>query len=145
MSGKNPYSPEAWAELLDEVGPDADNLTQEQVQQELRAAGVDAASVLRRVKSTIQRHVDREVLGQAAQKREEILASKPRLLDLARKNRAALLDAIRDLISPQTAQVYANRLEQAATDADLKSLLEDLEQAKALGNDVKDGHGEAEI
>jgi hypothetical protein len=65
------------------------------------------------------------------------------LLDPVKKTRDALLDAIRGLGNPGLAQVYMNRMEQAATDQDLQSLLEDLEQAKALENDTEGGHGKA--
>lgn len=144
MSGNNPYSPETWAKFLDLVGPDADSLPREDVQQELRASGVDTDAVLNRVKNTIQRHADREALRQAAAKREELLRSKPGMLDPVKKTRDVLLEGIRGLGNPGLAQVYMNRMEQAATDEDLQSLLEDLEQAKALGNPPEDGHGEAE-
>lgn len=143
MKDKNPYSPETWAEFLDLIGPDADGLTRDEVQQELRASGIDAAAVLGRVRNTIQRHTDRETLGQAGQKREKLLRSKPSVFDPVKKTRDALLDAIRGLGNPGLAQVYMNRMEQAATDEDLQSLLEDLEQAKALGNDPEGGDGEA--
>lgn len=144
MSDKPPYSPAAWEKFLEMVGPDTDSLTRDEVQKELRASGIDPTSVLNRVKNTIQRHADREALKQAAKKREEILRSNPGTLDPIKMTRDALLDAIRGLGNPGLAQVYMNRMEQAATDEDLQSLLVDLEQAKALGNIPEDGHGETQ-
>ena len=143
MNDKPPYSPETWNKFLDLIGPDTDELTREEVQKQLRASGVDTAAILSRVRNTIQRHADRESLAQAAQKRDQLLRSQPSVLDSVKKTRDALLDAIRSLGNPGLAQVYMNRMEQAATDEDLQSLLEDLEQAKAVGNDPEDGHGEA--
>ncbi len=145
MNDKNPYSPETWAKLLDLVEPDVDSLTQEEVQQELRSLGIDAAAILSRVRDTIQRHADRETLSQAAQRREILLRSKPSVFDPVKRTRDALLEAIRSLGDPGLAGVFMNRMEQAATVEDLQSLIEDLEQAKALGNDPEDGHGEAEV
>ena len=143
MNDKPPYSPETWNKFLDLIGPDTDELTREEVQKQLRASGVDTAAILSRVRNTIQRHADRESLAQAAQKRDQLLRSQPSVLDSVKKTRDALLDAIRSLGNPGLAQVYMNRMEQAATDEDLQSLLEDLEQAKAVGNDPEGGHGEA--
>jgi len=144
MNDKNPYSPETWQLFLDLVEPDLDSLTQEEVRQELRASGIDCASVLDRVKSSIQKHADRAALTQASQKRERLLRPAPGPLDAVRKTRDALLDEIRKLIDPVLAQVYMNKMEKAASDNDLSSLLEDLQEAKKLNEDFEEDNGTPE-
>lgn len=143
MNEKNPYSPETWHQFLELLGPDIESLSQDEIRQILADMKIDTSSTIDRVRKRIQMHSDRVKLEQAAENRQRLLKKVFQPVFDLNLSRAELLEMIRGL-SPKLAGVYMNRMEHAATDEELRSLVEDLQQAKAIQEQQEEDDGTKE-
>jgi hypothetical protein len=144
MKNINDFDDRVWGLFFDFVFTDERNLTRVQVQAELRQQGIDLrdaqaklASALRHARETQEA---RATLEHAKQRRICLLE---RLTGIQAPSGPAIRATLKKMVSerlsgPQQA-VYARKLESAASDEDLKSLLEDISRLDAFAEDSEDG------
>jgi|GEM_PF-1849924 len=128
----------AWEALFNFVFPSDAELSPSEIQEALRAGGVNCKRVkervLAQVKAAKEQETARAALEVAKARRERISAQVARFLGLGlEKSREELLAVIQAKVSGEQQVVCFNRLEKAATDKDLRSLLEDLAILDAFG------------
>jgi hypothetical protein len=129
-----------WSRFFDFVFPDEETMTRAEVQAELRRLGVDLRPSLGKL---------RQALGHVHDSRDARAA-----LESARKKRLSLLVKLTGIEAPPSATiretlkrmihkrlggpmqaVYARKLEKAASDEDLRSLLEDISRLQTFAED----------
>ena len=133
------FTDEAWDRLL-EFLDDSCELNQEQVRDELRRLGIDVASAARRVLHMVRSSEAREALARARLERPKVLAQfAQRVTQAAGVAREELRALIKVKFSGPLQAAYFHRLE-SASDADLLSLLQDLDALSASSDDT-DGTG----
>ncbi len=139
MADLKKYPDEVWDRFFGFVFPD-EPISREQVQQELKRLGLDVKRAAARVRLALQ----------ATQARAE--------LDAARLQRPRLMEKLRQVVVPAATGLrnclekiigerlqgslqaaYFRKLESAATDDDLQSLLEDLYRLEAMEEGAGDG------
>lgn len=146
MSGNlRRYSDEVWDRFFDFVFPCEDSLSRQEVQAELQRRRIDVRPALSRVKEALEARRARETLAAA---RETRLGLTARVSGLAApigdvpspgpELRASLQQIISQLSGNEQAAYY-HKLEKAASDQDLKSLLDDLHRLDLLNKDEDDG------
>ena len=137
MNMINNYDERVWDRLLDFVFPDEKGLTREAVQADLRRSGVDmrrpSEKLQNLLKDTRETRDARATLEAARQSRQAVLS---KLMTIKAASGPVIREKLKDVIAnrlsgPQQA-VYARKLEDAASDEDLKSLLEDLSRLEAF-------------
>lgn len=134
MSGLERYSDDVWDRFFDHLCEEEP--TREEVEERLRASGIDIAPALKRVKLAIQ-------ASQARARLESARASRPGLLEKLRgvvsPHAEQLRGNLQDMISRNfegTARLaYFRKLEEAASEEDLQSLLDDLHRLEKLSED----------
>lgn len=144
MKSINEYDDCVWSSFFDFVFPYERDLTREQVQADLRDSGVDMRPALSKLQRMLQRNREsqdaRAALESARKSRPSIVA---KLMGLSVSPgpviREKLKDMIRNRLTGTQQAVYARKLEDAASDEDLKSLLEDLSRLEALSEGAEDG------
>lgn len=144
MRNLNDFDECVWGRLFDFVFLGENSLTHGQVQAELRKQGIDMrksqaklASVLKLARGTEDA---RAALEEAKKRRTSLIerfagievASGPNIREALRKMIAERLNG------PQQA-VYARKLKDAASDDDLKSLLEDITRLEEFSKDSDNG------
>jgi hypothetical protein len=134
MSSINQYDDKVWDRFFDSLY--CDEPSREEVRERLRAAGIDVAPAVQRVQQALK----------TARARAE--------LEAARVARRPLLERMQGIVSPVTEQLreglralinerfsgsgqlaYFRKLEEAASEEDLQSLLEDLRRLEKLSED----------
>ena len=138
------YDDRVWSRFFDFVFPDEQELTREQVQAELRDSGVDMRPTLAKLQGMLRNIRESEdaraALESARKSRPSVVA---RLMGFEVPSgpviREKLKDMIRNRLTGHQQAVYARKLEDAASDEDLRSLLEDLSRLEALSEDGEDG------
>lgn len=144
MKSISEYDERVWSRFFDFVLPDEQELTREQVQTELRDSGVDMRPALRKLHGMLQRSREAEdgrtALESARKSRPSVVA---RLMGLEVPSGPEIRQKLQVMIKsrltgPQQA-VYARKLEDAASDDDLRSLLEDIARLDSLSEDGEDG------
>jgi len=144
MKSINEYDDHVWSRFFDFVFPDERDLTQEQVQADLRDSGVDMRPALSKLQRMLQRDREsrdaRAALESARKSRSSILA-KLMGFDVPPGPviREKIKDMIRNRLTGTQQAVYARKLEDVASDEDLKSLLEDFSRLEALSEGAEDG------
>jgi lambda repressor-like predicted transcriptional regulator len=144
MTTMRNFDDRVWGRFFDFVFPDESNLTRDQIQAELRKQGIDmrqpAAKLAFVLKRTQESQVARAALEAARKRRPSLIA---RLTGVEVPSGPAIRETLKRMITerlagPQQA-VYARKLESAASDADLNSLLEDISRLEAFSEDSADG------
>lgn len=138
------YDDRVWSRFFDFVFPDEQELAREQVQAELRDSGVDMRPTLAKLQGMLRNIRESEdaraALESARKSRPSVVA---RLMGFKVPSgpviREKLKDMIRNRLTGHQQAVYARKLEDAASDEDLRSLLEDLSRLEALSEDGEDG------
>lgn len=127
MSGElQHYSDEVWDRFFDFVLACDKGLSRDEVQAELKRKGIDTAAAFARVKEALEAVKAREALAHAKIARSSSLAKlRPVKAAPGQSLRSTLQELIGQLTGQQQA-AYFHKLEKAATDNDLQSLLEDL-------------------
>ncbi len=142
MQKPNKYHNRVWARLFDFTFSD-NGMTNEQVQAELRRLRVDVRPALSRMQAMMKRSREvreaREGL-ESAKKRRPALLAKILGLETASfpKMREAMSQLIKERLSGAAQAACFHKLESAASDEDLMSLLEDLDRLEAFGREEHD-------
>jgi hypothetical protein len=134
-----------WDRFFDFIYEDDENLTDSQVDEELRCRGIDVTRAFGRVQQALQSAKARTEL-EAARK------SRPKLLQqfqaLAGASTGAALDELRRLISNKQpgGQIQAafRKLETTASEEDIRSLLDDIHRLDELAGGAGDAGTETE-
>lgn len=144
MKNISNFDDRVWSRFFDFVFPDERNLTRDQIQADLRQQGIDLREVRAKLASALRHAREsqeaRATLEQAKQRRVSLLE---KLTDIQTPPGSAIRATLRKMITerlsgPQQA-VYARKLESAASDEDLKSLLEDISRLDAFAEDSDNG------
>lgn len=132
------YSDEVWDKFFDFVFPCEDGLTRKEVQAELQRRAIDVRPAVSRVKEALEARRARESLEAERDARAGILAKVHDVNPLSRQTspvapalRVSLQHIISQLSGDQQAAYY-HKLEKAASDDDLRSLVDDLHRLDAL-------------
>ncbi len=144
MKSINEYDNRVWNAFFDFVFPDDRDLTRAQVQTELRNSGVDMRPALKKLQGILrmahEAETGREALEAAAESRASVMEKLARFKAPEGPSiREKLRSMIADRLQGSMQAVYARKLEDAASDEDLKSLLEDIARLDALAEDGEDG------
>ena len=118
----------ALAQLLHE--PETENEPREQIQAELKSAGIDTAAVMKAVREKINQAKSRQRLAAAREKREALLQKVTHLKAIASAGGAKLRAKVKELLDAefagqQEAAVLFHKFEEAK-DEDLQTLLDDI-------------------
>jgi hypothetical protein len=133
------YSNEAWDHLFQFLADDHEAVSRAEVQSDLQRLGVSAQGAIKRVFAALDAVKAREELRDVGSQRRAVVDRLTKITATGVKNiREKLQQLIQEKLSGSTQAAYFHKLEGAATDADLGSLLEDIERLNALGNDIDD-------
>lgn len=139
MSDLKRFSDPVWDRFFDFVFPCDESMTRAEVQEELRRLGIDVKGAVRKVQFALQSAQAKAEL-QAAKAHRSLLSEK--LEHVVIPAVKGLRDNLREMINRRfrgTVQAaYFRKLETAASDADLQSLLEDIHKLDALSEDPDD-------
>ncbi len=118
----------ALARLLHE--PEIENEPREQIQAELKSAGIDTSAIMKSVREKIGQAKARQRLAAAHEKRQALLSKVTRLKALASESGARLREHVKQLLDAefggqQQAAVLFRKFEEAK-DEDLQTLLDDI-------------------
>jgi hypothetical protein len=134
MKDPDPLDDSLWDRFLVFALPDPAAMPRAAVQAELRERGIDLSRAMSQMRRALATSRAREELAAARAKRPGVVAA---LRDVATSSAGAardhLLAAIERVAGSQQA-VYYRKLEQAATDEDLRALEEDLRRLEKLGD-----------
>lgn len=127
MTPSEPHENASWDALFDFLADELGEMSEEEVRAELRSFRIRVDPTVHRIKHALQAAQAREAMERAPARRARLL-DKLRIVALqpienARRDIRALLQAQR---LSTVHQVYFNRLESAASEEDLRSLVEDL-------------------
>lgn len=140
MSGElRHYSDEVWDRFFDFVLACDKGLSRDEIRAELKRRGIDAAPAFARVKEALEAVKAREALQHAKIARSSALA---KLRPVSAAPGQSLRSTLQELIGRLTGQqqaAYFHKLEKAATDNDLQSLLEDLHRLEDFDSDSQHG------
>ena len=116
-----------WDALFDFLAEESVNMSEEEIRADLRSHRIDITAAVNRVKRAITAAQARQALQDAPERRRRLLA---RLRNIAAQPLEDARDHLREILDTLGAsavqEVYFNRLEAAATDDDIRSLIEDL-------------------
>ncbi|HUT57749.1 MAG TPA: hypothetical protein VNA25_07840 [Phycisphaerae bacterium] len=143
MKSLDRFDERVWRRFFDFVFPDERQLTREQVQEDLSRAGIDLGPALKAIgqalKHAREAHDARAALETAKRDRPSVLQ---RLAGIAAPPSPAIRERLSQMIAERFSgplqQVYARKLESAASDDDLRSLLEDLSRLEVFSEDSDD-------
>ncbi len=144
MKSMNHFADSVWSRFFDFVFPYERDLTRKQIEAELMQSGVDmrpSLAKLGRVLNQAHRsHEARKSLESARKKRSSLLA---KLIGIQAPSGSVIRETLKGMITERLAgsqqAVYARKLESAASDDDLRSLLEDISRLEAFSEDSEDG------
>ena len=142
MKRPKDYDNRTWARLFDFAFSD-EEMSREQVEAELRRLGIDMRPALSNVRALLERSREtrqaKEGLENAKKQRRSLMI---RVLGIEipplPQMRETLEQLIRQKLSGPTQAAYFRKLESAASDEDLKSLLEDIERLEAFWKEEND-------
>ena len=141
---ENDFDSDSFRRLFDFVYPDEEHMLPDDVEKELNRLHIDIGPIMSRLEiklsSLRQRQEAQQKLKSANQERLAMLAKLKGLKSTILPNsRNELKELINRLFGQAGAHVYARRLEEAASDDDLRSLIEDIQRLDALGLEQSDG------
>ena len=141
MSDLQAYDDWVWDRLFDVLFACDESVTDDVVDAELQDAGIDMKPAFRRLNELIEQKTAREQLARAHEIRASMME---KLRDIIGPKVSDLRSGVRDFIDrafsgPEQVAHY-NKLETAATDEDLQSLLDDLTKLAELRR-AKDDNG----
>jgi len=132
-----------WNSFFDFIFCGTETMTRKEVEAELRQLGIDVGPAIQKVQQALKRAREAQDARAALEKAK---ARRPSLLGKLTSIRVPLGSDIRKVLKTMISQqfsgpqqeVYARKLEGAASDADLRSLLEDIARLDALSRDQED-------
>jgi hypothetical protein len=143
MKSMNHFDSTVWSRFLDFVFPDERSLSREEVQAELKRLRVDVHPSLEKLSRILQQARESEgargALVAAKKRRSSLLA---RLIGIEAASGSAIRETLKEMIVERLAgpeqAVYARKLENAASDEDLRSLLDDISRLQAFSEEAED-------
>lgn len=122
-----------WDRLFTLLYPCDERLSDEEIEADLKSAGIDMEPGYRRLAAMVETHRARAKLAGAGNVRASLCDKihnvvAPRMVDL----RNGVRSLIGKLKGDQAQLAYFHKLEGAATEEDLQSLLDDLEKLEAM-------------
>lgn len=134
-----------WDRFFDFIFPDEEAMTRAEVQAELRQLGIDIRPSLTKLRQALQTAQESEdamaAMESAKRRRTSVLA---KLTGIEAPSHDAIRETLKKMISDRltgpTQAVYARKLDKAASDEDLRSLLEDISRLQTFCGD----HGDEE-
>jgi hypothetical protein len=145
MADLSKHTEPTWERFFEFIYPCEESLTREEVQEDLRRLGIDVRNVVNRVQRALAASKGKAELAAARSRRASVLA---RLQQVAGPAGECLRDRLRGIIAGKTQgslqAAYFRKLEAAATDEDLQSLLDDIHRLEAMseGAEVDDPRGQ---
>lgn len=145
MSDLQPSDNLVWDRLFELLFECDETLSDEQVEDELKHAGIDSHRGLREFQAIIEQHRARTQFAQAGDLRASMIEKlrgvvTPAVTDL----RGGIRGLIERAFSGEAQVAHFQKLERAHTDADLQTLYEDLTRLAALQEAKDDDGGKAE-
>ena len=136
MSDYRRFDDAVWDRFFEFLDATEEPTSMSEVDDELARRGLDVAPTVRRVLDSVHAAQARAALERARKKRPTVLK---RLSSVVGPDAASLRDRLREIVNQQlegTLQAaFFRKLEQAASDRDLRTLLEDIERLSVLGQD----------
>ena len=140
MADLKRYENSVWDRFFTFAFPEDELATRQQVQSELQRLGLDVRKAVSRVQLALQAKEARADLEAARSKRAGLTEKiKNAIVPLAGGLRERLQGIIGQQLHGAAQAAYFRKLEHAATDDDLQSLLEDLHRLEQLDKDEDDG------
>lgn len=142
MTDSRPPDDPAWERLLEFALVDDEALTDEEVRELLAEANIDTGPAVKHVLESVRRSRARAALANAGKRRTTLLA---RFNDLLRDGvdtaTQGITQFIRERIPVATQAAYFRKLEQAATEDDLRALARDLALLELMDDEAEDLEG----
>jgi hypothetical protein len=129
-----------WDRFFDFACPPNDELSRAEVQAKLSALGIDVIKQMSRIEQALQTVQAKEALAAAKERR-------PRLVETIRSIAAEAGESVREQlrrligerVQGELQAAYFRKLEAAASDDDLQSLLDDMCRLEAMEKESDDG------
>jgi len=143
MKQAKDYDDSVWERVFDFTFSGEKDMAHDQVQAELRRLGIDVQPAISKISQALadarEAREAKESLRRAKKERPSIVA-KLTSIDVPSlpEVRAKLEHMIEKHFSGSQQAVYFRKLERAASDEDLKSLLEDISRLKGLSDETDD-------
>jgi hypothetical protein len=129
-----------WERFFEFVFPCEEQLAREEVQQDLRRLGIDVGKAFSRVQQAVASARGKAELADARSRRLGVLTRiKEAVMPAVGELREHLKGLIAGKFSGTVQAAYYRKLETAATDEDLQSLLEDIHHLEALSEESDGG------
>lgn len=132
MTDYTRYKNDVWDRFFEFVRVPIESLSREEVQQELRERRLDVSNAVKRVLQAVATHKARTELEMAKSQR---LSTLSRLSAIVAPSIGNLRDRVQELIGSlqgEAQAAYFRKLESAATEEDLKALVDDVERLALL-------------
>jgi hypothetical protein len=132
MTDYTRYKNDVWDRFFEFVRVPVESLSREEVQQELRERRLDVSNAVKRVLQAVATHQARTELEMAKSQR---LSTLSRLSAVVAPSIGNLRDRVQELIGSlqgEAQAAYFRKLESAATEEDLKALVDDVERLALL-------------
>jgi hypothetical protein len=126
------YKIDVWDRFFEFVSAPVESLSREEVQQELRERRIDVSNAVKRVLQAVATHKARAALEAAKCQR---LSTLSQLSAVVAPSVGNLRNRVQELIGSlqgEAQAAYFRKLESAATEEDLKALVDDVERLKLL-------------
>ena len=133
MSDFDRFTDSDWDKFFEFISPNVQDLTREEVREELARRGIDTARAVSRVRHAAQAVRARASLEEAKRRRTGIVE---KLSQVAAPITSAVRGEIQKLIEEKLEgslqAAFYRKLESAASEDDLKSLLDDIQRLETL-------------
>lgn len=134
---QRPFDAKQWDCIVDLLAAEQSQLSQADVKQELKRLGIDVGPTVSKVAVAIEQHKARAALARARVERGAVFARVRAKLDVSiQAGRDELVRLVKEKLQGPLQAAMFSRLDDAATDADLRSLLGELaalEEMKSEG------------
>lgn len=140
MTDLSKYKESVWERFFEFIYPYREDLTREEVQEELDRFGIKVGKAVARVQQAIAAAKGRTELADARSRRLGVVA---RIGQIVGQQAEGLRERLKQIIAGKTQgsiqAAYFKKLETAATEADLQSLFDDIHRLEALVEEAVDG------
>jgi predicted TIM-barrel fold metal-dependent hydrolase len=140
MSNFRKFDDRLWDRFFEFIETVEEPRSMAEVDNELRRRGIDVAPTVERVLKAVHAAAARSALARARENRPTVIA---RLAALAAPMASGLREQLREVIAKRfegsVRAAYFSKLERAASEQDLQTLLQDIERLDALEGGPKGG------
>ena len=143
MSEPRRYSTQVWDSLFEMLYACDESLSDAEIDADLQRERIDVRPALRHVQQLIEQANARDQLSRAAETRLSMIDKLRGIVTPQVENLRAGIKGLIDRAFPESAQVaHYQKLEKAASEEDLRSLLDDLTKLAALRQDQDESKAE---